>query len=90
MIENLLKDFKKKLIETNFNIEIIYFLFSDLEETYLLSETKKIDKIIKEEKYLIFKISSLDLLEIVNGRIHPEDLLFNKKIKISGDISLLT
>ncbi|MDC0077243.1 SCP2 sterol-binding domain-containing protein [Acidimicrobiaceae bacterium] len=90
MIENLLKDFKKRLIETNFNIENIYFLFTDLEETYLLSETKKIDKIIKEEKYLIFKISSLDLLEIVNGRIHPEDLLFNKKIKISGDISLLT
>ena len=89
MIENLLKDFKKRLIETNFNIENIYFLFTDLEETYLLSETKKIDKIIKEEKYLIFKISSLDLLEIVNGRIHPEDLLFNKKIKISGDISLL-
>ena len=90
MIENLLKDFKKRLIETNFNIENIYFLFTDLEETYLLSETKKIDKIIKEKKYLIFKISSLDLLEIVNGRIHPEDLLFNKKIKISGDISLLT
>ena len=90
MIENLLKDFKKRLIETNFNIENIYFLFTDLEETYSLSETKKIAKIIKEEKYLIFKISSLDLLEIVNGRIHPEDLLFNKKIKISGDISLLT
>ena len=89
MIENLLKDFKKRLIEANFNIENIYFLFTDLEETYSLSETKKIDKIIKEEKYLIFKISSLDLLEIVNGRIHPEDLLFNKKIKISGDISLL-
>ena len=90
MIENLLKDFKKRLIETNFNIENVYFLFTDLEETYSLSETKKIEKIIKEEKYLIFKISSLDLLEIVNGRIHPEDLLFNKKIKISGDISLLT
>ena len=90
MIENLLKDFKKRLIEANFNIENIYFLFTDLEETYSLSETKKIDKIIKEEKYLIFKISSLDLLDIVNGRIHPEDLLFNKKIKISGDISLLS
>jgi len=89
LIENLLKDFKKRLIETNFNIENIYFLFTDLEETYSLSETKKIAKIIKEEKYLIFKISSLDLLEIVNGKIHPEDLLFNKKIKISGDISLL-
>ena len=89
MIENLLKDFKKRIIQADFNIENIYFLFTDLEETYSLSETKKIEKIIKEEKYLIFKISSLDLLEIVNGRIHPEDLLFNKKIKISGDISLL-
>ena len=89
MIENLLKDFKKRIIQADFNIENIYFLFTDLEETYSLSETKKIAKIIKEEKYLIFKISSLDLLEIVNGRIHPEDLLFNKKIKISGDISLL-
>jgi len=90
LIGNLLKDFKKRINQADFNIENIYFLFTDLEETYSLSETKKIEKIIKEEKYLIFKISSLDLLEIVNGRIHPEDLLFNKKIKISGDISLLT
>ena len=59
MIENLLKDCKKRLIETNFNIENVYFLFTDLEETYSLSETKKIAKIIKEEKYLIFKISRI-------------------------------
>ena len=68
----------------------MYFYFTDLDEIYSLNEIEKIEKIIKKDRYLIFKISSLDLLEIVNGKIHPEDLLFNKKIKISGDISLLS
>ncbi len=89
MIENLLKNFKEKITETNFKTNDVYFYFTDLNETYSLTETKKIKEIRNNDRYLIFKISSLDLLEIVNGKIHPEDLLFNKKIKISGDISLL-
>ena len=90
MIENLLKNFKEKITETNFKTKDVYFYFTDLNEMYSLNEIEKIEKIIKKDRYLIFKISSLDLLEIVNGKIHPEDLLFNKKIKISGDISLLS
>ena len=90
MIENLLKNFKDKITETNFKTDDVYFYFTDLNETYSLTETKKIKEIRNNDRYLIFKISSLDLLEIVNGKIHPEDLLFNKKIKISGDISLLS
>lgn len=90
MIENLLKDFKNKLIETNFKTNDVYFYFTDLNETYSLKETKKIEKLANKNRFLVFKLSSLDLLEIVNGKIHPEDLLFNKKIKISGDISLLS
>ena len=90
MIENLLKDFKNKLIDTNFKTNDVYFYFTDLNETYSLKETKKIEKLANKNKFLVFKLSSLDLLEIVNGKIHPEDLLFNKKIKISGDISLLS
>ena len=90
MIENLLKNFKEKITETNFKTNDVYFYFTDLNETYSLTETKKIKEIKNNDRYLIFKISSLDLLEIVNGKIHPEDLLFNKKIKISGDISLLS
>ncbi len=90
MIENLLKNFKEKITETNFKTKDVYFYFTDLDEIYSLNEIEKIEKIIKKDRYLIFKISSLDLLEIVNGKIHPEDLLFNKKIKISGDISLLS
>ncbi len=90
MIENLLKNFKEKITETNFKTKDVYFYFTDLDEMYSLNEIEKSEKIIKKDRYLIFKISSLDLLEIVNGKIHPEDLLFNKKIKISGDISLLS
>ena len=90
MIENLLKNFKEKITKTNFKTKDVYFYFTDLDEMYSLNEIEKIEKIIKKDRYLIFKISSLDLLEIVNGKIHPEDLLFNKKIKISGDISLLS
>ena len=90
MIENLLKNFKEKITETKFKTKDVYFYFTDLDEMYSLNEIEKIEKIIKKDRYLIFKISSLDLLEIVNGKIHPEDLLFNKKIKISGDISLLS
>jgi len=89
LIENLLKNFKEKITETNFKTDDVYFYFTDLDETYSLNEIGKIKEITNNDKYLIFKISSLDLLEIVNGKIHPEDLLFNKKIKISGDISLL-
>ena len=90
MIENLLKDFKNKLKDTNFKTNDVYFYFTDLNETYSLKETKKIEKLANKNRFLVFKLSSLDLLEIVNGKIHPEDLLFNKKIKISGDISLLS
>jgi len=89
LIENLLKNFKEKITETNFKTDDVYFYFTDLDETYSLNEIGKIKEITNNDKYLIFKISSLDLLEIVNGKIHPEDLLFNKKIKISGDIGLL-
>ena len=90
MIENLIKNLKEKISDTNFKTNDVYFYFTDLDETYSLNETEKIKEVTNNDKYLIFKISSLDLLEIVNGKIHPEDLLFNKKIKISGDISLLS
>ena len=43
----------------------------------------------KDEKFLKFKISTENLLLIVEGKKHPEDLLFNEKVKISGDISIL-
>ena len=90
MIIDLLRDFNERLTQTKFKPTNVYFYFTDLNETYSLIKCERIEKITNNEKYLMFKMSSLDLLEIVNGKIHPEDLLFNKKIKISGDISLLS
>ena len=89
MIKNLLKNFKEKIKETNFKTNDVYFYFTDLDETYSLNETEKIKEVANNEKYLIFKISTDSLLEIVEGKKHPEDLLFDEKVKISGDISIL-
>jgi predicted lipid carrier protein YhbT len=55
----------------------------------ILKHVKPINYQISEERYLKFKISTDSLLEIVEGKKHPEDLLFNEKVKISGDISIL-
>ena len=92
-INKLIKNGKQCLIVVD-NFGFFYGIVSDgdLRKNLLKGITihDKIEKITNSEKYLMFKMSSLDLLEIVNGKIHPEDLLFNKKIKISGDISLLS
>lgn len=89
MIEDTLKDFKKKVSKLGYKIESIYFEFTDLDKIYSLDNCNKIEKIDKE-KYLKFKMSTDDLFKIVNAEIHPEDLMFDKKIKISGDISIIS
>tara|TARA_B100000678_G_scaffold214258_1_gene181644 strand:- start:2422 stop:2691 length:270 start_codon:yes stop_codon:yes gene_type:complete len=89
LIEDTLKDFKKKVSKLGYKIESIYFEFTDLDKIYSLSDCNKIEKIDKE-KYLKFKMSTDDLFKIVNAEIHPEDLMFDKKIKISGDISIIS
>jgi len=89
LIEDTLKDFKKKVSKLGYKIESIYFEFTDIDKIYSLSDCSKIEKIDKE-KYLKFKMSTDDLFKIVNAEIHPEDLMFDKKIKISGDISIIS
>ncbi len=89
MIEDTLKDFKEKISNYEYKIEYIYFEFTDLEKTYSLDNCSEI-KNINDENFLKFKMSSVDLYKIVNAEIHPEDLMFDKKIKISGDISLIS
>ena len=51
MIENLLKNFKEKINETNFKTNDVYFYFTDLDETYSLNETEKIKEIKNNDKY---------------------------------------
>ena len=89
MIEDILKQFKNNLIDKNIDLSSIYFEITDIDKTFNLESCVQIDSSIKNERFLKFKISTENLLLIVEGKKHPEDLLFNEKVKISGDISIL-
>ena len=90
MIEDILKQFKSNLTDKNIDLSSIYFEITDINKIYNLDSCSSIDSSIKSERFLKFKISTKDLLLIVEGKKHPEDLLFNEKVKISGDISILS
>ena len=89
MIEDILKQFKSNLIDKNIDLASIYFEITDIDKTYNLDTCNTINSSIESENFLKFKISTENLLLIVEGKKHPEDLLFNEKVKISGDISIL-
>ncbi|MFL2670718.1 MAG: SCP2 sterol-binding domain-containing protein [Candidatus Actinomarina sp.] len=89
MIQDILKNFKNKLSNRDINLSLIYFEITDDNKIYNLETCDFISSEIDEEKFLKFKISTDSLLEIVEGKKHPEDLLFDEKVKISGDISIL-
>ena len=89
MIEDILKQFKSNLIDKNIELSSIYFEITDIDKTFNLESCEQINSLIESEKFLKFKISTENLLLIVEGKKHPEDLLFDEKVKISGDISIL-
>tara|TARA_B100000941_G_C27970859_1_gene286196 strand:- start:130 stop:399 length:270 start_codon:yes stop_codon:yes gene_type:complete len=89
LIEDTLKNFKEKISTYEYNTELIYFEFTDLEKIYSLKSCSEI-KNVQGNSFLKFKLSTDVLYRIVNGEIHPEDLMFDKKIKISGDISIIS
>ena len=89
MIEDTLKNFKEKISAYEYNTELIYFEFTDLEKIYSLKSCSEI-KNVQGNSFLKFKLSTDVLYRIVNGEIHPEDFMFDKKIKISGDISIIS
>ncbi len=89
MIQDILKNFKNKLSNRDINLSLIYFEITDDNKIYNLETCDFISSEIDEEKFLKFRISTDSLLEIVEGKKHPEDLLFDEKVKISGDISIL-
>ena len=90
MIEDILKQFKSNLTDKNIDLSSIYFEITDIDKTFNLDSCVQINSSIEDERFLKFKISTENLLLIVEGKKHPEDLLFNEKVKISGDISILT
>lgn len=89
MIEDILKQFKSNLTDKNIDLSSIYFEITDIDQTFNLDSCVQINSSIEDERFLKFKISTENLLLIVEGKKHPEDLLFNEKVKISGDISIL-
>ena len=89
MIEDTLKKFKSNLTDKNIDLSSIYFEITDIDKIFNLDSGVQINSSIEDERFLKFKISTENLLLIVEGKKHPEDLLFNEKVKISGDISIL-
>jgi len=89
LIEDILKQFKSNLVDQNIDLSSIYFEITDINKTFNLESCDQIISSIESERFLKFKISTENLLLIVEGKKHPEDLLFNEKVKISGDISIL-
>tara|TARA_X000000950_G_C13835412_1_gene627961 strand:+ start:1094 stop:1369 length:276 start_codon:yes stop_codon:yes gene_type:complete len=89
LIEDILKQFKSNLIDKNIDLSSIYFEITDIDKTFNLDSCVQINSSIEDGRFLKFKISTENLLLIVEGKKHPEDLLFNEKVKISGDISIL-
>ncbi len=90
MIEDILHQFKNNLVDSNIDLKLIYFEITDIDKIYNLDSCETINKLAEGNRFLKFKISTENLLLIVEGKKHPEDLLFNEKVKISGDISILS
>tara|TARA_Y100000741_G_scaffold166753_1_gene126190 strand:+ start:431 stop:703 length:273 start_codon:yes stop_codon:yes gene_type:complete len=89
LIQDILKNFKIKLSNKNIDLSMIYLEITDDNKIYNLESCDVTNFESVDEKFLKFKISKDSLLEIVEGKKHPEDLLFDEKVKISGDISIL-
>ena len=79
-----------KLANKN-NLDKIYLQIEDDEKTEIINlesgEKTKHSEISKS--YLLIKMNMNTLLELKENKKNPEDLLFEEKIKISGDIKLL-
>ena len=79
-----------KLANKN-NLDKIYLQIEDDEKTEIINlesgEKTKHSEISKSD--LLIKMNMNTLLELKENKKNPEDLLFEEKIKISGDIKLL-
>jgi len=79
-----------KLANKN-NLDKIYLQIEDAEKTEIINlesgEKTRHSEISKSN--LLIKMNMNTLLELKENKKNPEDLLFEEKIKISGDIKLL-
>ena len=88
-IEEVIKNLK--LSENKFLNNIYLQLIDEKEEnTFINLDTGEITKELSHNNYgLIVKMSVQTFNELKNNEKHPEDLMFEEKIKISGDLKLL-
>tara|TARA_X000000368_G_scaffold191906_1_gene151295 strand:- start:586 stop:864 length:279 start_codon:yes stop_codon:yes gene_type:complete len=87
-----IKEIIKNLKLTNKkNLDKIYLEISSDKNTEIINlesgEKAKYSEISKSN--LLIKMNMNTLLELKENKKNPEDLLFEEKIKISGDIKLL-
>ena len=79
-----------KLANKN-NLDKIYLQIEDDEKTEIINlesgEKTKHSEISKSD--LLIKMNMNTLLELKENKKNPEDILFEEKIKITGDIKLL-
>jgi hypothetical protein len=90
LIKNSLLNLNKKIENIGINSSKIYFELLDKEIIYSVKTGEKVDKKVYVKSNLIFKMEETTFNNLVNGKIHPEDLMFNEKIKIFGDINLIS
>ncbi len=87
-IEEVVKNLK---LSDKKSLSNIYLqLFDSTEEIFINLDTGEITKKLSHDNYgLIIKMSVETFNELKNNEKHPEDLMFEEKIKISGDLKLL-
>ncbi len=89
------KDFKtivsnlKILNNKNLNKIYLEINFGDRIEITNLESGEKIEKNNILRNHLIIKMNFKTFIDLKDNKKNPEDLLFEEKIKISGDIKLL-
>ena len=88
-IEEVIKNLK--LSEKKSLNNIYLQLIDERDEiTFINLDTGEITKELSHKNYgLIIKMSIQTFNELKNNEKHPEDLMFEEKIKISGDLKLL-
>ena len=88
-IEEVIKNLK---LSENKSLNNIYLQLIDEqnENTFINLDTGENTKEFSHNNYgLIIKMSVQTFNELKNNEKHPEDLMFEEKIKISGDLKLL-
>ena len=88
-IEEVIKNLKPSEKKSLNNIYLQLIDEQD-ENTFINLDTGEITKELSHNNYgLIIKMSVQTFNELKNNEKHPEDLMFEEKIKISGDLKLL-